>query len=127
MACRRLAERQHPVRDLVDSTVCGPDTGDRKQESNLLDCFTRVPVPPCSDTTGPRLERNLDLGVTARRRRSNGGGNAVRMLPNAGPPGAAGQNDQSDAPYSQVLLVADASIGRDQQLEPRIFRGVQQR
>lgn len=45
------------------------------------------------------------------------------MLANTGPLGAARQNDKSDAAYLQVLLIADAPIGRDQQLEPRRFRG----
>jgi len=49
------------------------------------------------------------------------------MLPDTGPLGAARQNDKGDAPLSQVLLVADATVGREQQLEPRLLGGAQER
>ena len=49
------------------------------------------------------------------------------MVPNTGPLGAARQNDKCDPPHLQVLLVADAAVGREQQFEPRLFRGVQER
>ncbi len=71
--------------------------------------------------------RDLDLGVTARRRGSNGGSDAIGMLANEQPPGATLQNDEGDATYSQVLLVADAPVGREQQLEPCLLGGVQER
>jgi hypothetical protein len=74
-----------------------------------------------------RLEGNLDLDVAARRRGSHGGSDAVGMLPNTGPLGAARQNDNSDAPPSQVLLVADATVGREQEFETRFLCGVQER
>jgi len=37
------------------------------------------------------------------------------------------QNDERDAPGSQVLLVANAAVGGEQQLEPSVLGGVQQR
>jgi hypothetical protein len=81
----------------------------------------------CSGAPKLAVEGNLDLGVTARGRGSNGGSNAVGMLPDAGPPGATRQNDEGDAAHSQVLLVADSTVGRDQQLEPRLLGGGQER
>ena len=45
--------------------------------------------------------------------RSNYGSDAVGMLPDAGPLGAACQDDEGDAAYLQVLLVADAPVSRE--------------
>jgi hypothetical protein len=39
------------------------------------------------------------------------------MLPNERPPGGTCQADEGDAASLQVLLVPDASVGREQQLE----------
>jgi hypothetical protein len=39
------------------------------------------------------------------------------MLPNQRPLGAAAQNHEGDAACSQVLLVANATMGREQLLE----------
>jgi len=50
-----------------------------------------------------QLERNLDLGMTASRRRSHGRSDSIGMLPDVGPPCAAGQNDEGNAVYFQVL------------------------
>lgn len=49
------------------------------------------------------------------------------MLANERPPGATRQNDEGDAACSHVLLVADAPVGREQQLEARVLGSVQQR
>ena len=89
--------------------------------------LTQAPFADDSVPTGFRFEGNLDFGVAARRCGSNDGSDAVGMLPDAGPLGAARQSDEGDAPRSQVLLVADAAVGREQQLEPCRFRGVQER
>ncbi len=88
---------------------------------------SRLKQPVAFNSAGVRLEGNLDFHVTARRRGSNDGSDAVGMLPNTGPLRAARQNDKGDAPHLQVLLVADAAVGREQQFEPRLFRGVQER
>ena len=40
------------------------------------------------------------------------------MLSDAGPLDAPSQNDEGDAPCTQVLLVAYAPVGREQELEP---------
>ena len=74
-----------------------------------------------------RLERNLDLGIAASRRRSHHRSDAIRMLPDAGSPCTAGENDECDATYLPVLLVADPSIGGEQQLEASFLSSVQQR
>ena len=49
------------------------------------------------------------------------------MMSNERPLGATRQNDERDAPGSQVLLVANAAVGGEQQLEPSVLGGVQQR
>ena len=74
-----------------------------------------------------RLEGNLDLDVTASRRGSNGGGDPIGMPPNERPLGATRQHDEGDTAGSQVLLVANATVGRQQQLEAGFLGGVQQR
>ena len=71
-----------------------------------------------------RLEGNLDFDVTASRRGSNGGGDPIDMPPNQRPLGAPRQHDQGDAASSQVLLVANATVGRQQQLEAGFLGGV---
>src|SRR5215212_3127899 len=84
-------------------------------------------MPRSSGPTSSRLEGNLDLGVAARHCGSHGRTDALGMLPNTGPLGAAGQNDKRNAPPSQVLLVADTPVGREQQFEPRFLCGVEER
>ena len=79
-----------------------------------------------SGVTGLRFERNLDLAVAARLRGGNGSGDAVDMLANTGPLGAASQHDQRHAAHSQVLLVADPPIGRQQQVEACLLGSVQE-
>src|SRR5437868_2929446 len=74
-----------------------------------------------------RLKGNLDLVIAARRRGSHRGSDAVGMPSNTGPLGAARQNDNGNASPSQVLLVADATVGREQQFEPRILCRGQER
>ena len=55
----------------------------------------------CSGTTRFRVEGNLDLRVTARGGANNGGSDAVDVSSNARPPGAAGQDDEGNTPYSR--------------------------
>jgi len=59
-----------------------------------------------------RLKGNLDLQVTARCCGSNGDGDPVGMFANAGPLGAARQNDKGDATRLNFLLISDAPVGR---------------
>lgn len=59
-----------------------------------------------------RLERNLDLDVAASRYRTNGRSDLIGMPPNERPLGATRQHDEGDAAGSQVLLVANAMVGR---------------
>ena len=81
--------------------------------------------PSRSTPPGFRLVGNLDFGVAARRRGWNSRSDAIGMLPNERPPGATRQNDESDRGVLQVLLVADAPVGREQQLEACLLGGVQ--
>ena len=60
-----------------------------------------------SSATRLWLEGNLDLGVAARGRGRNSGGDAVGMFSNAGPLGAARQNHQGGTVNPQILLIAD--------------------
>ena len=70
----------------------------------------------------PRLERNLDLHVTARRRGCNGSGDVIDMLLNERPLGAARQEDQGDATDAEVLLIADAPVGVSDGSSPPVQR-----
>jgi hypothetical protein len=49
------------------------------------------------------------------------------VLPNERPPRTARQNKKSDTARLEVLLVADPPVGCEQQLEARLFGGVEQR
>jgi hypothetical protein len=40
-----------------------------------------------------------------------------------GPPGAAFENDEGDAPGSQILLMADPPVSREQNIEAGVFSG----
>jgi hypothetical protein len=71
----------------------------RKQKSNRFDS---VPIRF-------RFEGNLDLGVAFRLAEATAAADAVGMLLNTRPLGAARQNDKGDAPPSEVLLVASSS------------------
>jgi hypothetical protein len=48
------------------------------------------------------------------------------MLPDAGPLGAARQNNEGDTAHAQVLLVADAAVSCEQLLEPRSLSRAQE-
>jgi hypothetical protein len=68
---------------------------------------------------------NLDLGVAARGRGGNCGGDSVDVLPNTRPLGAAGENHEPNAARAQVLLVANAPVGREQHVKAGILCGLQ--
>ena len=95
-------------------------------EEVLLPAMARRYATWRSVPAGFRLEGNLDLDVTAIRRRSNGSGNTIGMLPNERPLDATRQHHESDAACRQVLLVADATVCREQQIEPRFLGRVQE-
>jgi len=94
------------------------DLGQRQR----LAQFVALPATPL-----PRLEGNLDLCVATRRRESHSSGDSLGMLPDERPPAGTCQDNDGDAACLQVLLVADAPVGREQQLEPCRLGGVQER
>jgi hypothetical protein len=61
--------------------------------------------------------RDPDLGVAARGRGGDCSGDAVCVLPNARPLRAPYQNGEGDGAHGQVLLVANAAVSGDQDLE----------
>jgi hypothetical protein len=73
-----------------------------------------------------RLKGDVNFCVAAGRRGRNGGGNAIDLLPNLRPFGAARQDHESDASFFQVLLMTNASIGCEQQLEARLLGNIQE-
>ena len=80
-----------------------------------------------SYTARLRLERDLDLGVTARNRGRSCRRDSLAVLSNARPLGAARENDEGDTARAQVLLVPDAPVGREQNIEAGLFCGLQER
>ena len=100
-----------PLIFLVFTTTCGRSHRRPQRESNQIGYFA---------------SNGRDLYVTARRRGCNGSGDAIDMLLNKRPLGAARQDDQGDATDAEVLLMTDAPAAGEQQVEARPLSGVQQ-
>jgi hypothetical protein len=74
-------------------------------------------------TAGALLrERNLHFDVAARRCRAHGGDDPFNILAQNRPL-LVSENDKSDFPARQVLLVPDILVGRQQKLKARGFSG----
>ena len=73
------------------------------------------------------VEGNLNLRVTASGGGRDRGGDAFDVSSNVRPPGTASEDDDGDTPCGQVLLVADAAVSREEQIECCLLGSVQER
>ena len=74
----------------------------------------------------PLLKRDGNIGVTASRCRFHRRNNLVEMPPDE-PPRRITKYDNRDPPITEILLIAHILVGREQQIETRILRQLQQR
>ena len=73
------------------------------------------------------LKWNFHFRVAAGLGCVHAGRNAVKMQFHSCPLGSAGQYDYGNFSVSQVLLVTDSIVGREQEIEARLFSRFQQR